>query len=252
MLSNTIKPPSVSIITAVRNGVNGIARTINSVRNQDFCNIEYIIIDGGSNDGTIDVIKKNSDCISQWISEKDSGIYDAWNKGIERSIGDWICFIGAGDTLMPDAISKMVDIGLQLSNCEYISGQVLIQYNNGVVRRIGREWKWNIFRHYMCVAHVGSLQSRSLYERYGSYNSIYKAAGDYEFLLRSKDKLIAIYLNDLIAEMAPGGISATNRIVLSESLSAKLTNNAVSSCRAYLDYYIATAKWVLRGFMGLR
>ena len=153
---------------------------------------------------------------------------------------------------MPDSISKMVSIGRQSPKCEYISGQVLIRYKNRIVRRIGREWDWSRFRHYMCVAHVGSMQSRLLYKKYGKYNSTYRAAGDYEFLLRSRANLKALYLNELVAEMAPGGISSTNRIVLRESLSAKVSHNAVSPICAQIDFYIATLKWILRGFVGLK
>lgn len=87
----------ISIITVSYNAVNVIEKTILSTINQTYQNIEYIIIDGGSNDGTIDIIKKYSNKISYWISEPDKGIYDAMNKGIDIATGDWIIFMNAGD-----------------------------------------------------------------------------------------------------------------------------------------------------------
>lgn len=97
---NTIKTPLISIITVTYNVENSIEETLLSVINQNFNNFEYIIIDGGSRDGTIDVIKRYQDKIHYWISEPDSGIYDAMNKGIKLAKGEFICFINAGDILI--------------------------------------------------------------------------------------------------------------------------------------------------------
>ena len=89
--------PLISIITAVLNGDKTLERTIQSVIDQDYKNIEYIIIDGGSTDGTLDIIKKYDHAIDYWMSEPDEGIYDAFNKGIQISSGEWIYFLGADD-----------------------------------------------------------------------------------------------------------------------------------------------------------
>jgi glycosyltransferase involved in cell wall biosynthesis len=90
--------PLVTIITVVYNGKNILERTIKSVVSQIYKDIEYIIIDGGSTDGTVDIIKKHKDRISRWISEKDKGVYDAMNKGIDRAKGEWVIFMNSGDT----------------------------------------------------------------------------------------------------------------------------------------------------------
>ena len=92
--------PKISIITVVYNGEEFLEETVLSVLNQSYKNIEYIIIDGGSTDGTVDIIKKYEDEIDYWVSEADKGIYDAMNKGIDVATGEWINFINAGDKLL--------------------------------------------------------------------------------------------------------------------------------------------------------
>ena len=91
-------PPLITIITVAYNAVKDIENTILSVLNQTYPNIEYIIIDGGSTDGTLDIIKKYEDKISYWVSEPDKGIYDAMNKGTLKATGVWLNFMNAGDT----------------------------------------------------------------------------------------------------------------------------------------------------------
>lgn len=171
----------ISIITVTLNCVDTIHCTIESVLNQLTNQVEYIIIDGGSTDGTIDVIKKYSDRISYWSSEPDDGIYDAWNKGLAASSGKYICFVGADDNLSSDMVEKCLS-HLATNDFDYISFKAVL--NNAEKRVIGKPWIWNQFRRWMTVSHVGSLHNRALYTKYGTYNTNYKIAGDYEFLLR--------------------------------------------------------------------
>jgi len=100
--------PKISIITVVWNAKQVLEQTILSVINQSYKNIEYIVIDGGSNDGTLDILKEYNHAISYWKSEPDKGIYDAMNKGITAATGDWVVFVGAGDLLM-NVIHKAVE-----------------------------------------------------------------------------------------------------------------------------------------------
>ena len=106
--------PKVSIITVVFNGAQYIEQTIKSVINQDYNNIEYIIIDGGSTDGTQEIIKKYEKDIAFWISEKDTGIYSAMNKGWRKSTGDIIAMLNADDYYLEGAISKVVTSFIEL------------------------------------------------------------------------------------------------------------------------------------------
>jgi glycosyltransferase involved in cell wall biosynthesis len=98
----------VTIITSVFNAVNDLSTTIDSVLCQTYTNIEYIIIDAGSEDGTVDVLREYENKISYWISEHDNGIYDAWNKALKKATGDWILFLGAGDHLRENGIFQLI------------------------------------------------------------------------------------------------------------------------------------------------
>jgi cellulose synthase/poly-beta-1,6-N-acetylglucosamine synthase-like glycosyltransferase len=97
--------PLITIITSTYNAAEYLPRTIKSVREQTYTNIEWIIVDGNSKDNTVELIRQNEDVIDYWVSEPDSGIYDAWNKGVSLANGDWIAFLGAGDSYKPDAIN---------------------------------------------------------------------------------------------------------------------------------------------------
>ena len=122
---NTNKP-LVTIITVSYNVVDTIESTIQSVVNQRYNNIEYIIIDGGSNDGTVDIIKKYEDHITYWISEPDGGIYYGMNKGIIKSNGDWLCFMNAGDRFASnDVLEHIFDSNIVFDNIDVIFGDVI-------------------------------------------------------------------------------------------------------------------------------
>ena len=102
--------PLISVVTVSYNAVDTIERTILSVLNQTYSDIEYIIIDGGSTDGTVDLIKKYADKITYWVSEPDQGIYDAMNKGIDVATGEWINFMNSGDSFYrQDVLSSLFD-----------------------------------------------------------------------------------------------------------------------------------------------
>ncbi|MBV4191775.1 glycosyltransferase, partial [Bacteroides fragilis] len=102
--------PLITVITVCYNAISDIEKTILSVIHQLYSNIEYVIIDGGSVDGTIEIIEKYHDKISYWISESDKGIYDAMNKGVDKATGEWVCFMNAGDTFYsPDTILSVSD-----------------------------------------------------------------------------------------------------------------------------------------------
>lgn len=215
--------PFFSIIIATYNSERTLQRTLDSIISSDFKDYEIIIVDGLSSDATLDIIRKNNSYIANVISERDSGIYDAWNKGVQVSNGDWIMFVGSDDLLYSDALKNYYEF-VQSSKIEYeyISSRVeLININQKVLRVIGKPWNWQIFKKYMCVAHVGSIHHHSLYKKYGLYDMSYKITGDYEFLLRAKDTLIAGFFDIVTAQMQIGGVSLSSK-VFKETFRAKI------------------------------
>lgn len=238
----------ISIITATYNAGEVLEDSIKSVLSQNYSNIEYIIIDGGSTDNTLNIINKYKESISYWISEPDCGIYDAWNKGIRLAKGDWIAFLGADDIYVPDAISSYVKlINCSNENTEFISSRVeLIDLNKNKLRVIGKQWNWADFKIYMSVAHVGSMHSKRLFKKYGNYDLDFKIVGDYEMLLRSKGELRARYLDQVTVKMQLGGVSNQSSGVLKEVFKAKLKLGIRNYWLASYDMFFAYFKYFIR------
>lgn len=205
-----MKNPLVSLITITYNAEKHLEQSILSVLNQTYSNIEYIIIDGGSADGTVDIIKNYENKIAYWVTEPDKGIYDAWNKGINASKGEWIAFVNADDWFFPDAVSSYMtyiqnNIGLEL---EYVSS--VMEYTDDNLKRLcvfGNKWDWNVSLRYMNVAHPGSFHRRKLFEKYGLFDTKFKSSGDYELLFRTGKNLKAGFLEKITIKMRKGGIS---------------------------------------------
>jgi glycosyltransferase involved in cell wall biosynthesis len=127
--------PLISIIVATFNASKTLQKCIDSIAQQSFRDFELIIIDGKSNDGTLDVISRNSEIIDYWVSEQDSGVYNAWNKGLDKATGDWICFIGADDYLW--CTSALNDISFKLTT---IASETYVAYGRiAVVNKLGEK-----------------------------------------------------------------------------------------------------------------
>lgn len=240
--------PLVTVITAVFNGADTIERCIRSVAHQAYENVQHIVIDGGSTDGTQDIIRKYEADIDYWVSETDAGIYDAWNKGLEHARGEWIAFLGADDAYTVDALEAYVHLLNQHSGIpiEYVSARVNLIANNKLVRTVGRPWSWKTFRKYMNVAHVGSLHHRSLFERFGRYDLQYRICGDYELLLRPGSALHTLFLNRVTVEMNVGGVSGTSFKAFDETARAKEVTGKRPRWLCLLERFVAVSKWKVR------
>lgn len=128
---NTDETPLVSIVTVVYNGAATLRRTIESVLGQTHPNVEYIIVDGGSTDGTLALIREYEDRIAYWVSAKDKGIYDAMNKGIALCTGQWVGMINADDWYEKDTVSRMVDAVRSRPEVNVVHGDIWMRYPNG-------------------------------------------------------------------------------------------------------------------------
>jgi glycosyltransferase involved in cell wall biosynthesis len=189
--------PLISIITVVFNDEKHLEQTIQSVLNQRYDNVEYIIIDGRSTDGTLDIIKKYEEQLDYWISEKDTGIYDAMNKGIELVTGNWINFMNGGDTFYNDDVLSNVYSELK-DEFMVVSGYVSIHYKNDYIENYGNK---NIIPHQ--AAFFKSFYMKSL-----QFNLEYFILADGELLrrLQNLQDYHAKYVDITIAKFYLGGI----------------------------------------------
>jgi len=228
--------PRISIITAVYNGRKYIEECIRSVRAQTYANVEHIIIDGGSTDGTQEVLRQYDHQLRYWVSEKDKGIYDAWNKGLAHATGDWIAFVGSDDILWDDHVLENAVEHLHAAlrkDIRYVYGKVnLIPAgdNKDIISVWGEPWekaKSDILQH-MTVTHCCAFHHRSLFEEYGNFNTRFRITGDYEFLLREFVKgRDAHFTGQVLAAMHAGGVSANIRsklIIARENILARQLN----------------------------
>lgn len=240
--------PLISIIIATYNSISCIHEAINSILQQcNFDDYEIIVIDGASTDGTVEALKAYGDQLEYWISEKDKGIYDAWNKGLALTRGRYIAFLGSDDTYEPNALRHYADYIQQHPECEYISSQVQLHANGNNTRIIGKAWTWSAFRRYMNVAHGGSLHSADLYKRLGGYDTRYRIVGDYDLLLRAHRHLKAGFMNVVTVRMSLGGISNLQAgRAYKETREAKIANKARCEAWANFDYVYAHAKLIIK------
>jgi glycosyltransferase involved in cell wall biosynthesis len=237
--------PLVSVITVVFNGHFYVQGCLESVLRQDYPNIEHIVIDGGSTDGTLDVLRRYDDRLAFWKSEPDHGVYDAWNKGLSEARGEWICFLGVDDELLPGAVRAYMALAARNPQAEYLSSRVKWAHPSGYVLTIGGPWIWSQFRKVMCSAHVGSMHRRSLFDLLGNYDTSYRSAADYEFLLRARDQLKAAYMPTTTVFMRAGGVSDDSRALV-EAKRAKIAAGGRNKALAELEFCIAKVKFALR------
>ena len=239
--------PFISVVTAVYNSKNTIENSILSVINQSYAEIEYIVIDGGSTDGTIDIVMKYKNFIDYFISEPDNGVYDAWNKALDLCSGSWIVFLGADDEFLPRTFAAYQNFITE--NCsfelDYISSKVNIIKKGRVLRTIGEPWKWSSLINHMNIAHTGSFHSQQLFKNKERFNVNYRIVGDYEFLLRKGKLLKAGFLNQVTVNMNSGGMSDTISAIL-ETRKLKQKFGFTSSLSILLDTIISITKLSIR------
>lgn len=202
----------VSIITVVYNGISSIERTIRSVINQSYKNIEFIIIDGKSTDGTIEVIKSYSKYINYWISETDKGVYDAMNKALKHATGDFLIFINANDILYSNNVIENIVHKITDTSAVYYGNAISINnQGNEFVYRGGRFDKYRLAKTNIC--HQTILYPKPIYKNY-TYDTIYNLFADWNLNIRLFRKYKFTYLNLPIAQYDTNGISSSSNDLL--------------------------------------
>lgn len=204
--------PLISIITVVYNGESYLEDTIESVINQTYNNVEYIIIDGGSTDRTVDIIKKYENRIDYWTSERDGGIYDAMNKGILKATGDIIGMINADDWYEPDIFVNIASVFTENKNIDIVFGDLNI-YSGTKKKQKTKYGNINKLYKNMSINHPTCFVQKKVYKD-RLFDTSFKIAGDYDFIMYCKSmKLSFFYLNSLVANMRLGGLSTSGTMV---------------------------------------
>lgn len=237
----------ISIVTVCYNSVTTIENTMLSVLNQTYPDIEYIIIDGGSTDGTVDIIKKYTDQVAYWVSEPDNGIYDAMNKGIAAVTGDYINFINAGDTLFSkEVISEIVSYLYDSPDVLY--GDMNLKSYFGEIRLTPKSL--DLMESRDPIFHPASLIKADELRRM-PYDTSFKIAGDYNFfyLLYHKGGYFK-YIPIVMAVFDGAGVSGMNdRVRLEENY--RIQSKKLTTFRKSFVYYIVVRSKIRNLFLNL-
>jgi glycosyltransferase involved in cell wall biosynthesis len=195
--------PLISIITAVFNGAATLEQTIRSVAGQNFKNFEYIVVDGGSTDGTINLLNKYADNIDYWVSEPDKGIYDALNKGIDLARGDWLYFIGADDRLADDSVLQR--FFLRPADSELMYGNVY--WGEGGDAVAGEFFEEKFYFQNICQQAI--FYNKKLFKRIGKFDLRYRLVADWVFNMKAFGLKTTkpIFIDTVIAVFSLDGMS---------------------------------------------
>lgn len=204
----------VSIITVTYNSEKSLQRSIDSVVSQDYRDIEHIIIDGGSTDNTVSIIKNNKEHISTYISEKDSGIYQALNKGIRLATGDIVGILNSDDVFADTNIISKVVGNFNNNSSDVVYGNLLYVTKNLSENKTIRYWKSNPYNPKYLIfgwmpPHPTMFCKKEIFETYGYYNESLQISSDYDFILRifKEPMLKKSYIPEVMVKMTAGGKS---------------------------------------------
>jgi len=240
----------LSIITICFNEIANIKYTINSVLNQLFSDFQYIIIDGGSTDGTADIVRSYESKLAWWCSEPDEGIYDAMNKGIKRSSGEYILFLNGGDILADrEVLSRIFSVN---RSADILYGDLYKE--SGARKYLCDMSGFTMSPRYLfdhTLYHQASLTKRSLFERVGYYDVSYRISGDLEFFKRAivKHGATAEYLGFPVAVFNVDGISSN---AMYKPIKKKEDDRARRQNYPSVDYYVFSIRSFFRDVFYVR
>ena len=238
---------SISVVVAVLNRAHTVRRCVESIASQDYpC--ELVVMDGGSTDGTQLILKEVARDIDYWESGPDRGIFDAWNKALEKATGEWTCFLGADDYFCDSTSLSRLVARADASRYNFVSSRVAWVNDHGEFMRIvGEPWDWSRMKDHQVIAHPGALHHRSLFERFGKFDTRYSIAGDYEFLLRVGRVVVANYVDAVTVCMGMHGTSLTDvGTALGETRKIQTQHPEIGLRKANANYLVAHAKHMAR------
>ncbi|EEB23104.1 glycosyltransferase family 2 protein [Phocaeicola dorei] len=199
----------ISIVIATYNAEKTIKRCLDSIVYQKTNEIELVIVDGASTDHTLDIIRDYSSLIDVLISEKDNGVYDAWNKALKLVTGKYIQFLGADDFYLDNSLIEYVNYALSLSHdVSIVSAQSRYVDITGKLLMIrGERYSWKKLKKNMCLSHGSILHNRNLFTKNGLFDISYRICADYELLVRNGEFLDVVFYPTPVIQMQGGGLS---------------------------------------------
>jgi glycosyltransferase involved in cell wall biosynthesis len=238
----------ISLITVSYNSAATIKDTIESVLSQDHPDIEYIIVDGKSKDGTIDIIQSYGGKIAKWISEPDKGIYDAMNKGLKLATGDVVGMLNSDDFYFDSTIISMVAKAFSDESVDAVFGNLIVVDPKNLQKTVrtysSKNWRPEKFARGFMPAHPTFFVRRKYYEQHGLFKTDYKIASDYEMLIRllHVHRLRYRYLPVTMVIMRKGGVSSNgikSNIILNNEIKRACTSNGIKTSLPliYLKYF---------------
>lgn len=197
--------PQISVIIVTFNSVKYLKGAIESFLKQDYANKELVIIDGGSKDGTVDIIKQYEKQIGYWCSEPDKGIYDAMNKGWRRASGEYMLYLGCDDRLLDGALSALGD---NANGADLVFGDVKCLHAGGVVRERVTTTHFDVIRKHAIFSHQSLIMKRLVFEKYNGFDCSYRVLADYHLILRAYLGGAKMqYVHQFISLFNMGGVS---------------------------------------------
>jgi glycosyltransferase involved in cell wall biosynthesis len=243
-----------SIITVVYNGADTIRGTIESVLSQNYKNIEYIIIDGSSTDGTQKIVKSYGEKISKFVSEKDNGLYDAMNKGIALATGDVLGILNSDDLYYDNNIVTTVVEVLKEKDVDAVYGD-MIYFKKAQPEIIVRHYKSSKFKikdfeRGIMPGHASFFARKKCYDKYGGFDESFKITADFDLLLRFLyvHKISAVYIPKILIKMSMGGVSTSglNNLKMNNELLRICKKNSVKTnlLKIYSKYLIKVFEFI--------
>ncbi len=245
----SIETLKISIITIVRNGMPFVEQTLDSVIEQDYPHIEYIVIDGLSQDDTVKAIQAREGALSYWISEKDLGIADAFNKGLAQATGDYLLFLNADDALMhPQCVTYMVK-AMMLNQCpDFIYGdcQLIDRASASPLYVFSKSIRFKDFLYGHIIPQPCTFTHQRYFKKYGGFDTEFKIAMDFEHMVRGLALSSLVHIPCITTRVRNGGISTHNQTqVINEIIKALKKNGHIRSFYGELELrgYFFCRKW---------
>lgn len=237
--------PLISVITACLNAAKFLEQTIQSVLSQRYPHIEYLVIDGGSTDGTVEIICKYESRLAYWHSQPDRGLAHAFNLGLAQARGEWLLFLHADDFfLAPQVVEMMAPHLASHPEADVVFGQTIIMSRQPepaplpLVKIYGQPWRWPEFRWRDTIPHPSAFTQRRYFNRVGGFDETFRICLDYEHYLRGGKTLKARFFPVAVSGMREGGLSRVNIIhTFSEGRRAQQRTKALPPLLAWLNFF---------------